>query len=431
MGLTAETSRLAKLFIDAEGLTDSDAEARLKAMTLEIIVGQNADSIEGHHAILTALAVGQRTFAGGVKVILNDDCNLRSHLPLKAKSIGDALKNIGATEFDNEPSVRILIGDAAETSGVDAFAWWDGWRAGSTEKPLPRKDSGNPLAGIAAGAACVARAFGKLRGKAYPSHGVFDLWPTADGLLPPPFPDTFLPGELWIMGLGNLGQAMLWSLAALPYTAPSEVKLVLQDRDRISAENWGTSILVRRDDYGAYKTQVGEAWCSARGFDVRRTDRWVDANHRIQDGDPRIAVCGFDNEAARKLLDSSGYDLIVDAGLGRGHADFERVRISIFDEQRRVADHFLGGNSSSNKAGQDYEKLMGLDACGAALFGQVAVAAPYVSAIAGAIAVSRMLAISSGSPVPRNETRRLSQDEPRLSNLLGFSPRGLVRIKQH
>lgn len=430
MVLTPETSRLAKLLIDADGLSAEEAEAQLGALTLEIVIGPQAHCVAGHQAILTAVAVGRRTFAGGVSVVLDSDKRLCSNLPLGARTLGGALETLGVGVISSAPAARIAIGIGTDVAEVDAFGWWDNWRAGAREAPTPCHGDDNPLAGIVAGAACVARAFSKARCACYPAISVFDLWPTPETTTGPAFSEVFLPSELWILGLGNLGQASLWSLSALPYAQPQAVKLVLQDRDRISAENWGTSILVKRGEYGAYKTQFGEAWCIARGFDVRRVDRWVDENHRVQEGEPRIALCGFDKVEARKMLDASGYDLIIDTGLGRGHADFERFRISIFDREHRISDHFGQQRAPQADAPQDYVKLVGLDQCGAALFGQVAVAAPYVSAIAGAFQISRAIAISSGVPVPRNETRRLAADDPRRSSYAKFAPRGLARVKQ-
>jgi hypothetical protein len=37
------------------------------------------------------------------------------------------------------------------------------------------------------------------------------------------------PNALWLIGLGNLGQAYLWILGALPYPVADALTLVLQD----------------------------------------------------------------------------------------------------------------------------------------------------------------------------------------------------------
>jgi hypothetical protein len=430
MGMTPELSRLAKMLIDAEGLTMAEAEERLQALTLEIVVGHDTQTQAAHNAVLTALAVGQRTFAGGVSVLIAEDSALHSELPIAASSLCDATRLLGAIDHISMPSARIAIGAFSEQPQADAFAWWGAWTAGSNSKPRECDGGENPLTGIVAGAACVARAFASVRGAAYPADSTFDLWPSDENNYPPPFKSVFMPGEIWILGVGNLGQAILWSMSSLPYAEPKEIKIVLQDRDRIYAENWGTSILVRRDEYGAYKTAVGEAWCKARGFDVRRVDRWLDENQRTQKGEPRLALCGFDSVEARMAFDASGFDIVIDAGLGRSHKDFERFRITVFDKDFLASNHFADQVSEVGPNPQDYEKLLGMDGCGAAIFRQVAIAAPYVSAITGAMVVARSMAISSGVGVPRNEVRRLAEDDVRRSRIAKIGTRGLVRVKQ-
>ena len=52
-----------------------------------------------------------------------------------------------------------------------------------------------------------------------------------------------LPASAWLIGLGHLGQALLWTLGLLPYASPEEVSLVLQDFDELVEANDSTSLL--------------------------------------------------------------------------------------------------------------------------------------------------------------------------------------------
>lgn len=420
------------MLIDAEGITTAEAETRLRAMTLEIVIGPGAHNRAGHNAVLTAVAVGARTFIGGVSITLADDVELLSELPLGAKSLLEAVADLGASEARATPSVRIVIGELDGGTVAAVHAWWNGWTAGSSAEHRQCGIGDNPLAGIISGAASVAQAFAVLRGVDYPPVLAFDLWPGAAAQDVPSFGEVFFPGALWLLGLGNLGQAAMWSLAALPYPQPSDVNLVLQDRDKVSAENWGTSVLVRSGEYGSYKTAVAEEWARAKGFDVRRVDRWLDEQQHVQDGEPVLAVCGFDNIEARKKIDVCGFEAVIDAGLGRKHTDFDTYRVTIFDRDYTVARHFADTEARQVAAPQDYERLLGLDKCGAAVFEGIAVAVPFVSAIAGAIAVSRAIALCSGVGVPRNEVRRLSRDERRpAGSPITIDMPGLTRVSQN
>lgn len=413
MTLTRQLSRVAKLLVDAEGIGFPEAEARLRAMTLEIRLGQGAASPAGHAAVLTAFAVSRRTFLGGVHVVGDLTQPLQSSL-FNSGCVGSALADIGTNGFDGNAAVTIGIGRGNERS--DVAAWWDGWRAGVRSpqgSTIGRSD--NPLAGIAAGAHAVGAAFQRLRGRTEQPLDI-DLWPGM--AVPPPFANVFLPSALWLFGLGNLGQAFLWNLASLPYVAGADRRLFLQDFDTVSEENWGTSILVPDDHFGELKTKLAESWAEARGFKVRRIDRALSADLRVAEGEPRLALSGLDKVAPRRLLDHAGFEAILDVGLGRTANDFDRYRVNVFDEHRRIGTHFAGvGERIPNADAPDvpaYAQIQSeIGRCGAAAIGNASIAVPFVSAIAAAVAISRAIAICSGAPCSPGEVQRLSASQRR------------------
>lgn len=408
MALTRQLSRIAKLLVDAEGISFVDAERRLRAMTLEIKFTARANSPAGHAAVLTALAVGRRTFVGGVRVTGDLTHQLQSPL-FDRPSLGEALAEIGTSAFEGPSAATVTIGVAAFPGTL--AAWWDGWQAGvRSDETVQCGSSENPLAGVVAGAQAVGAAFQSLRGmSALPAD--IDLWPGTDA--PPDFADVFLPSAIWLIGLGNLGQAFLWSLAALPYAVGADRSLLLQDFDSVSEENWGTSILVPDDRFGDLKTKVAEKWAEARGFRVRRIDRPLLDDLRVADGEPRLALSGLDRIAPRRLLARTGYDAVIDVGLGRTASDFDRYRVNIFDQPGKIEAHFAGLVDPPNKASAPdlpaYDQLQAeIGQCGAAEIGNASVAVPYVSAVAAATAIARAIAISSELACTPGETQRLS-----------------------
>jgi hypothetical protein len=421
-----EVSRLAKLLVDAQGISLKEAIARLSALRLEI-VATDAESVSAQNALLTSVAVGMKTFVGGVRVCLDGDPSLNSSLPTNGRCLAEAAKNIGATNFEGDAVARVVIGQTAVQGIPTAYAWWDGWNGGASDQLRPCGCDENPLSGVVAGAAAVARCFGRLQGQELAMATDVDLWPSQLPSDVPDFADVYFPKALWLFGLGNLGQAFLWSLAALPYSSPSDVLLVLQDRDEIKPENWGTSVLVSPRDYGLYKTAVAERWGRVRGFDIRRCDRWLDCNQRVANAEPALAFCGFDSVESRLFLDDVGFDVIVDSGLGRDASNFDRFRTTVFDSEYSANHHFYDRVAPVVKTGREYEDLVGTDACGAAIFESIAIAAPYVSAIAGAVAVSRVIAICSGAPVPRNETRWLRDSDSRGARWVRSTSRRILR----
>ncbi|MBN9533496.1 MAG: hypothetical protein J0H10_09075 [Alphaproteobacteria bacterium] len=421
MALNRQIARLAKILVDSEGIGFDEAQARLESLTLEVVVGDDAVSPAAHAAVLTTVSVGRRTFVGGVRVRGALNQTLNTALPLLAETLGEAAVEVGASEFEGAPARRIYIG----TSDADDRSWsvaarWDGWRAGVTEVGGATSGTGdNPLAGIAAGALAVGAAFQTERGRDVQVKSELNLWPAErSGEEAPAFAEVFLPGALWLIGLGNLGQAFLWALSALPYADPTTVSLVLQDHDKVTEENWATSVLVRDETYGLLKTKVVERWAEAKGFDVRRIDRRLVAGDRTDIDDPRLALSGVDKIAVRKLMGAVGFDCIVDAGLGRTAADFDRYRVSVFDQTRPIDQHFATVQDEPVKVEiLDQEAYRHLEAeigsCGTAEVAGASVAAPYVSAIAASVAVSRLIAVTSGCACPASEVGRVSSIEAR------------------
>jgi hypothetical protein len=133
----------------------------------------------------------------------------------------------------------------------------------------------------------------------------------------------------------------------------------------------------------------------------------------LDDDDPRLALCGVDKIEARKWLANIGFDSIVDAGLGRLAAHFNRYRVTVFDREHPIDRHFASETDASPDLtilGQDaYQRIEAeLGRCGASEIAGASVAAPFVSAVAAALAISRLIAVVSGCPCPVNDIGQLS-----------------------
>ena len=414
MALDREISRLAKILVDSENISFDEAQAKLRALTMEIAVGPEAVSSAAHAAILTAASVGSKTFVGGVRVTGATDGPVSSALPLGARTVGEAAILAGASGFEGRPSRRISVGASTASNENGTVApWWNGWEAGTARAGEACWGAGdNPLSGIAAGALAVGAVFEAERGRCGEIQREMNLWPNAGGGAPD-FRGVFLPGALWVVGLGNLGQALLWALAALPYEEPADVLLVIQDSEKVTEENWATSVLVKTETYGILKAKVAEDWAENRGFELRRLDRRLLASDRLDHGEPRLALSGVDSIASRKLMAAVGFDCIVDAGLGRTASDFDKYRVSVFDRVRGIDEHFAGQEDETTAErvahGEAYRRLASeVEPCGLAQLRGAAVAAPYVSAVAASVAVSRAIAVASDCSCPISEVGRVS-----------------------
>lgn len=408
--------RLVKQLMD-NGMATSVAEAEAIFSAYKLVIDYepgDADETSQQTILLTCVTLATRVFLGGVTVIGDLNAIQKTPLPL-GPTLRDAVLSLGAvaTHEDSSDSMRILIGAApAPASGFAVRPVATGWRAGIVpgNRPLMlRGASSIPTAAMLAAALAVNEAFLYVNGTApvagRRSLGV-SLWNLAsetdwlvDDLSEPPL--TYLPSSLWLIGLGHLGQAYLWGLGLLPYAKAQNLRLVLQDTDRITTSTESTSILTDASMIGQMKTRVLASWAERRGFQTEIQERLFGSWIKRQNFEPTVALCGIDNALGRRALDQAGFDLVLEAGLGRGHRDFRTMRIHSFPGSRPSEEIWRRTDAVREDATQQpaYEDLLRkgkLDQCGITLLAGKAVGAPFVGATAAALVLSELLRILHG-----------------------------------
>ena len=257
MALNRQIARLAKILVDSEGISFDEAQARLKSLRLEVVVGEDAVSPAAHAAVLTAISVGRRTFVGGVRVRGALDQTLNTALPLLAETLREAAIEVGASQFEERHRAQIYLGTSVPMKSFwSVAAWWDGWRAGTTEVGAAISGAAdNPLAGIAAGALAVGAAFQAERGQNVQARSELNLWPVDPYEEPPAFAETFCPARFG------------WSDSAIsvkPFfgrfrlcRTPIPRRFACPPRPRRSHRgNRATSVLVQDETYGLLKTKI-------------------------------------------------------------------------------------------------------------------------------------------------------------------------------
>jgi hypothetical protein len=196
----------------------------------------------------------------------------------------------------------------------------------------------------------------------------------------------FLPTNLWLLGLGHLGQAYLWGLSLLPYKKNGDLTLVLQDTDDISSSSESTSVLSDHSHIGEKKTRLMADWCTRRGFRSRLIERIFDSTFRRQFDEPTVALCGFDNLESRWAMENAGFSFIVEAGLGQGYQDFRSLRIHTLPTNRPFAEIWKApATGDETPPPTAYKKMLNdgvLDGCGITRLAGKAVGAPFVGCTA-------------------------------------------------
>lgn len=401
--------RTAKYFMDnGRAATHGDAMDILHGFGASIRVGpEAATSIAHQAALLTLVNLTRRTLLGGVEVLGVTDAPLLVPLA-RAHTLADAVAELGGTLAQSGNPLWPIVQIGTVPQAANNTAWsltWERWRGGVVPQHEVRRladDEANPLAAAVAAAAAAAELFA-WHVKDHPMAGRraagLSLWnPGANWLAPdesePPL--SYLPSSVWLIGLGNLGQAFAWLLACLPYADRSMVELTLQDDDVIAASNDSTSLLSSLPLVGIKKTRVTVHWLEAAGFTTALEERRFGPWTLRGPHDPAVAFCGVDNAPTRADLGSAKFELVVEAGLGAGPGGFRNFSLHTFPASRRPDQIWRredAGSAIDVSAMPAYSALRksGLDTCGLAQLASRTVGVPFVGLIAAALAVSELL----------------------------------------
>ena len=408
--------RTVKLVMDAQDKTCREATQWLRGLRLNIkIDSDDATSTVGQAALLSAVAMARRSFLGGVAVTGNLGVPKVACVP-GPNNLDDAVSDLGGRigdGFASAPTVFIGGPPRTATEGFGVRAAYRGWCGGvvPADCPFVVGDGGSlTLAGVLASALAVGEAFRFANGDGSAGQvpAGLNLWDPrreTDWLVHGDAPAVeWLPALLWLVGLGHLGQAFLWGLGTLPYGNGGGVRLVLQDDDEITASTESTSILSDSTHVGRLKTRVMASWAERRGFETRIVERRFDARVRPQADEPRIVLYGIDNIAGRRELNDDVFDLIVEAGLGAEHDDYDCVRMHSLPGPRTPREIWRSseGTRVSRDAGKrGRERMLAngeLDECGLVDLAGVSVGVPFVGTVAAAIGLAEILRILHGGP---------------------------------
>lgn len=404
-------SRIDKLLMDMHGMNPDEARRRREQRGLLIVVGDDVkDSYGLQIALLTAINLGAKCFANNVQVkgspgLWAAPCQVRL---ANEKILGDAMRALGATELRDESLLQrryLLLGDAPESHWALRMTF-DGWNVAvgpASEQSRMRERSYCPLASIAAAAMAVGEMFAettRINITAGRQRIQFSLWqPTLPVSTPGSEggPIEEFPSALGVFGLGHLGQAYLWAIASLPLASPSDM-LLLCDDDMVELPNVETGALLRSNSPITLKTRMASAWLERRGFSTRLLERRVDTAFRRTDKEPLIALSGFDDNRARQWLSNAGFTLMLDSGLGGKAGNFDSIAFRAWPNSRTATELWPLEEETSASHRENPDATANRD-CGRVLVDNVAVAVPFVGAIASCIVLAELIKRTTEGPL--------------------------------
>jgi hypothetical protein len=418
--ISHELNRSMKLAIDS-GEASSIDEARFifEGYRLGIIAGPDiAASPTKQVMLLTVVNTARRCFLGGVEVqAVKADADLL--VPWRdCRTIAEAVVDLGGKlcESVTTKSPVIVIGDVEVPPPNDfvlraTFNGWIGGVAPSADQVRLSELQEFTPSGVLAGALAVSEAFQHIRGRnAVAGHRAvgLSLWKPDDttswmtNTESGPELD-WLPSNCWLIGLGHLGQAYLWTLGFLPYENPETVQLVLQDYDELAIANDSTSLLTNRKMIGQMKTRTMAEWCAQRGFRARIVERRFASNFEIDSEEPRVALCGVDNPEARAALEDVGFAQIIEAGLGRGTEEYLAFQVHCFPAERTARARWRSAHVTTSiedvtqKPAYELLAAKGVDKCGLTMLANRSVGAAFVGAFTSALVMSELLRMALGA----------------------------------
>ncbi len=404
--------RGAKILVDLKLAAGwPEALAMMQRYQFGIVVGPDAAmSSAGQACLLTMVNAGLRSCPGGVYV-----SGLTGQEPTLTRLGTDALliQSVCSLGGTIEVSARqdmalICLGDATAKSDHPVMrVTFGGWSGGVVPENLGFRlgeDSTFPAAAIAASSLAVAECFSHLMGGNIMAGrrelGVSLLKPGSNWKDGYDTAGPYLPESLWLLGLGHLGQALAWTMGAMPYPDGRLAHLVLQDTDIAKESNISTSLLTFPNRLGLPKTRIASSWLEERGFSTRMVEHHFSGDLRRAQNEPGILICGVDNLPARRELEQPGFNLAIDAGLGARASDFDGFCIQTFTNQGRAKLAFPDPPMSSNVNAIDanraaYEGL-GLDKCGMHLAADAAVGVPFVGVFVAALVIAEICRAING-----------------------------------
>lgn len=436
-------SRISKVLVDRDQMTTDAVLARRKLYKVALRCGPDVSrSRTLQLAVMTAANIANRCFPGAVKIVLEPSVENAGLLfwPSIEQTFGQALITLlGADALISpnnfQPNVPVLLFGDAPSLPRALRVTFDGWIAkvgpAETVGPLPQREYCS-LSGVLAGALAISESFfsfAEISIEATRRTVGLSLWrPDLD------INDSaalgiqvqFLPRELWVLGLGHLGNAYLWSLATLPYGDPGAVEVFLNDFDRIEPDNADTSLLFDAGDEGSYKTRVCSRWLEARAFRTRLIERPFDSNFRCRDEEPRLALCGFDSNEVRREIATAEFLRVMESGLGGTADNFDTISFHTLPNPRSIEELWPVPTPTEKLAqAQQLERmarenrayaLLDDNDCGRAELAGKTVAVPFVGAAAATIVLAEAIRLLHGGPaytdiklVLSDLTRRFAQ----------------------
>lgn len=405
MELVEVLNRTVKLALDDGRVASlAEAQALFEGFNLRIVVGSGFSKAPAQEAaMLTLLTAAPKTFLGGVEIVgaVDERCTLAWFAKRTLAEVAqEAGARVGTSPSAHAPrpsqAATIHVGDSVLTEGPSFVVSLQLSAVGfdiCPHEPAHSERTAPVEVGVAAAGAALSEAFAHVYRRSAMA-GARRLSFRMPGLAAVKRPDA----PSWIVGLGHLGQAFLWTLALSRAGDACVVKLT--DFDNVSESSLSTCLMVKDADVGKLKVDVVGDRLSELGFTVQRDPGRLNLDGGPLDSGVGVAIVVVDNIALRRSLDRLKGVRIFEGGIGSGTEGFTRVQLHAFPGPRLARDVWAGEDPHASRvvdiSAPAYQALLKQsgDECGTTLLAGRSIATPFVGAFAGGV----LFGLAASSP---------------------------------
>lgn len=376
----------------------------------KIILSAN-DNIKGSFSLqvayLTAVNAGKRVFKGGVLCKLPESVN--SLLPFEEKDFRLLVAEYGGNlvSEDDEPNFyKITFGykDNTDKSVELICNEWQGGINVSDGHNVSLKGNGKvPFGGITASSIAIFHAFVKYfkipMELPINSYGISTwnlqagkMWFETSNNGPSEF---YLPKKLWIVGLGHLGQAYIWTYSFLPRPDKYKYEIMVQDYDFVGEENFGTQVLTKENLDGVRKTRICATYIEKLGFGCRIIEKPFTQDDQINkwSDDFKVILLGVDNIKTRRDLLIEKFDIVLDGATNGSFNLFDSFTLQHLTRRKKSPAEIWSGDPNKivhKNMSNQLEKKFG---CGSF---DKSLSTPFVGLLGSSIMISELIRSVNG-----------------------------------
>lgn len=401
------TNRVAIAIAEKHDIDVNEAISQMNESSIWLIADESIiNSYSKQLAFLTAVNIAHRVFLGGVYCLL--PINTPNLLKIRSLYLNDLVSKSGGLTAKGKPKrqeIKILFGiECYDDQCIESV--FSGWRGGANFNNQDRivfsdTDSNISLGPIASASISCYHAFCKvyqINNDGIDLNVGISLWNLNSGKEwykdENDGPDTLnLPRNIWILGLGHLGQAYLWTLGLMPFNEPKEILFLLQDADIVGPENIGSQVLCSEENTEKPKTRACMIFLENLNFKTQIIEKPFVAGDSEQEWAKAFPFIlnGVDNIKTRKSINKASFKLFLD-GATNGKFDlFDSFTMKNISAIEKDSDLLWPQESENDVIFHKnlYQKYEKTHQCGQLT--NIGISTPFVGLFSSTIVVSELL----------------------------------------